>query len=200
MLQDIFAFWQSLLTFALPLFLALPSARLSVPLRGALLLTLLGLALVPFGGISPSTYVRSVFDDLALTTTLALLLGTAVRMGWMKRPEETQLTGMLWMFVAMTLVLYPATLGLTYVDPYRLGYAPRLLLVTVGALTLALLWRRQYLAMAMLCVATLAFTLDMKASTNYWDYLIDPSLSIFCIVVLLRRHARRVIPLRYRSA
>jgi hypothetical protein len=133
MLQNVFAFWQPLLSFALPLFLALPSARLSVPLRGALLLTLLGLAMVPVSGITPATYVRSVFDDLALTTTLALLLGTAVRMGWMKRPEEAQLTGMLWMFAAMTLVLYPATLGLTYLDPYRLGYAPRLLLAMLGA-------------------------------------------------------------------
>ena len=38
MLQSVFAFWQPLLSFALPLFLALPGARLSVPLRGALLL------------------------------------------------------------------------------------------------------------------------------------------------------------------
>jgi len=200
MIQDVFSFWQPLLTFALPLFLALPSARLSVAMRGALLLTLLGLALVPFGGVSPSTYVRSVFDDLALTTTLALLLGTAVRMGWMQRPAEAELTGLLWIFLGMTLVLYPATLGLTYVDPYRLGYAPRAMLLVTGALTLVLLWRRHYLATAMLCVATLAFTLDLKASTNYWDYLIDPGLGIFCIVVLVRRHWRRVIPLRYRSA
>ena len=200
MLQSVFAFWQPLLSFALPLFLALPGARLSVPLRGALLLALLGLAMVPINGISPGTYVRSVFDDLALTTTLALLLGTAVRMDWIRRPDEAKLTGMLWMFAAMSLVLYPATLGLTYLDPYRLGYAPRLLLAMTGALTLVLLWRGHYLATAMLCVATLGFTLELKASTNYWDYLIDPALGIFCLVVLLRRYWRVVIPARYRSA
>lgn len=200
MLPDIFSFWQSALTFALPLFLALPTARLAPALRGALLLTLLGLALVPISGISPATYVRSVFDDLALTTTLALLLGTAVRMGWMQRPEEGQLTVLLWVFVAMTGLLYPATLGLTYFDPYRLGYAPRGLLVMVGTLTLALLWARQPLATLLLCLATLGFTLELKASTNYWDYLIDPALGIYCLVVLLRRYGRRLIPARYRSA
>ena len=52
----------------------------------------------------------------------------------------------------------------------------------------------------MLCVATLGFTLELKASTNYWDYLIDPALGTFCLVVLLRRHWRIVIPARYRSA
>jgi hypothetical protein len=104
------------------------------------------------------------------------------------------------MFAAISLVLYPATLGLTYLDPYRLGYAPRLLLAVAGTLTLALLWRRHYLATAMLCVATLGFTLELKESTNYWDYLIDPALGIFCLVVLLRRHWRVVIPARYRSA
>jgi hypothetical protein len=156
--------------------------------------------MVPINGISPATYVRSVFDDLALTTTFALLLGTAVRMDWIRRPDEAHLTGLLWMFAAISLVLYPATLGLTYLDPYRLGYAPRLLLAVAGTLTLALLWRRHYLATAMLCVATLGFTLELKESTNYWDYLIDPALGIFCLVVLLRRHWRVVIPARYRSA
>ncbi len=200
MLQAVFDFWQPVLTFALSLFLLLPGARLSQPLRGALLLALLGVALVPLGGISPATYVRSVFDNLALTTTLALLLGTAVRMGWVARPAAAELTVMLWVFAGMTLALYPATLGPTFFDPYRLGFAPRGLLLAVGAVTLGLLWARCYIATLMLALATLGFVLSLKTSTNYWDYLIDPALGIFCLVVLLRRHWRVVIPARYRSA
>lgn len=200
MLQSVFDFWQPVLSFALSLFLLLPGARLSVPLRAALLLALLGLALVPLGGVSPATYVRSVFDNLALTTTLALLLGTAVRMDWLRRPAEAELTGLLWLFATMALVLYPATLGLTFFDPYRLGYAPRGLLLAMGAGTLALLWARHYLTTALLALATLGFVLALKPSTNYWDYLIDPALGTFCLVVLLRRHWRGIIPARYRSA
>jgi len=200
MLTSLIALWQPALSFALPLFLALPSARMSTSRRAALLAGLLVLALVPINGMMPAIYVRSVIDDLALTTMGALLLGTAVRMGWMRRPAEAQLTVLLWIFLAMTVLLYPAALGLTYFDPYRIGFSPRILLALIGALSLTLLWRRHYIATALLSVATLAFTLEFKASTNYWDYLIDPALGIFCIVVLLRRHWRQVIPARYRSA
>lgn len=189
-----FVFWQSLASAALPLFLLLPGARLSPPLRHTLLLVLLALALVPINGISPAIYLRSVFDDLALTTSLALLLGTAVRLGWVKRPPEAQLTLLLWLFAGMAVVLYPAALGVSYLDPYRLGFAPRLLLVGVGLLSLGLLWQRHYVGCLLLSLATLGFVLQLKASTNYWDYLIDPALGTFCVVVLLRRHWRRFIP------
>ena len=189
-----FVFWQSLASAALPLFLLLPGARLSAPLRYTLLLVLLALALVPINGLSPAMYLRSVFDDLALTTSLALLLGTAVRLGWMARPSEAQLTLLLWLFAGMAVVLYPAALGVSYLDPYRLGFAPRLLLAGVGLLSLGLLWQRHYVGCLLLSLATLGFVLQLKASTNYWDYLIDPALGTFCVVVLLRRHWRRLIP------
>ena len=189
-----FVFWQSLASAALPLFLLLPGARLSAPLRYTLLLVLLALALVPINGLSPAMYLRSVFDDLALTTSLALLLGTAVRLGWMARPSEAQLTLLLWLFAGMAVVLYPAALGVSYLDPYRLGFAPRLLLAGVGLLSLGLLWQRHYVGCLLLSLATLGFVLQLKASTNYWDYLIDPALGTVCVVVLLRRHWRRLIP------
>lgn len=200
MLHDVFDFWQPVLAFALSLFLLLPNARISVPLRGALLLSLLIVAVVPIGDVAPATYVRSVFDTLALPTTVALLLGTAVRMGWMQRPVDAQLKVLLWVFAAMTLALYPAALGLSAFDPYRLGFAPRELLLAVGALSLALLWFGHYMASLMLCAATLAFALELKTSTNYWDYLVDPALGGFCLVVLIGRYSRRIIPARYRSA
>jgi len=189
-----FVFWQSLASAALPLFLLLPGARLSAPLRYTLLLVLLALALVPINGLSPAMYLRSVFDDLALTTSLALLLGTAVRLGWMARPSEAQLTLLLWLFAGMAVVLYPAALGVSYLDPYRLGFAPRLLLAGVGLLSVGLLWQRHYVGCLLLSLATLGFVLQLKASTNYWDYLIDPALGTVCVVVLLRRHWRRLIP------
>jgi len=91
-------------------------------------------------------------------------------------------------------VLYPAALGVSYLDPYRLGFAPRLLLAGVGLLSLGLLWQQHYVGCLLLSLATLGFVLQLKASTNYWDYLIDPALGTFCVVVLLRRHWRRLIP------
>jgi hypothetical protein len=40
-------------------------------------------------------------------------------------------------------------------------------------------WRNA-LGVLMLGLATLAFSFDIKASDNYWDYLLDPFLALYC--------------------
>ncbi|MNM89442.1 hypothetical protein D3C81_1016740 [compost metagenome] len=89
------------------------------------------------------------------------------------------------LFAVLALVLYPATLGLTQFDPYRLGYHPRPLLLVTGALALILLLARNWLGVWMLGLATLAFALGGKLSGNYWDYLLDPFLALFCWLATL---------------
>jgi hypothetical protein len=100
------------------------------------------------------------------------------------------------LFAAMALVLYPATLGLTDLDPYRLGFSPRPLLVFVALLTFGLLYLRNYLAVVMLAGATLAFVAGIKPSHNYWDYLVDPLLGLYCCLALLTLACRRLLMLR----
>lgn len=41
---------------------------------------------------------------------------------------------------------------------------------------------RNTLAVWKLAAGTLAFALRLKASENYWDYLIDPLLTGYCLV------------------
>ncbi|MNC59564.1 hypothetical protein D3C75_1093800 [compost metagenome] len=89
------------------------------------------------------------------------------------------------LFSGLALLLYPPTLGLTYFDPYRLGYHPRPLLLAVGLLTLAFILARNALVVCMLGLATLAFSLQLKPSPNYWDYLLDPFIAVYCWAGLL---------------
>jgi hypothetical protein len=88
-------------------------------------------------------------------------------------------------------VLYPATLGLSYLDPYRFGFSPRPMLIFVGLLTAGLFYLRNYLAVVLLASATLAFIAGIKPSQNYWDYLVDPLLGLYCCVALLMLAVRR---------
>lgn len=101
------------------------------------------------------------------------------------QPAQQSATTVLIIFAAMALVLYPATLGLTYLDPYRLGFSPRPMLIVVALLTIGLFYQRSYLAVVMLASATLAFIVGIKPSHNYWDYLVDPLLGLYCCVALL---------------
>ena len=135
--------WQPTLTFATLCFLMLPSQRLARRWQFALLFELGALSLIPINGIALAIYLRSVIDDLAITTVLVLSLATLVRLKLLAVPPRLQQTELLCIFAALALILYPASLGLTYFDPYRLGYAPRPMLVLMGLLTVVLLWRRK---------------------------------------------------------
>ncbi|MNR45261.1 hypothetical protein D3C85_1640880 [compost metagenome] len=65
------------------------------------------------------------------------------------------------------------------------------MLVFVAVLTMALFYLRSYLAVVMLAGATLAFIAGIKPSHNYWDYLVDPLLGLYCCLALLVLAVRR---------
>jgi len=176
--------WQAHFSFAMIIFLLLPSFGLNRFARVSLLIALLAASFIPLNGLSLAAYLRSHIDDLAVTTLVFMVWGCLSRLGVLP-PAQQGTTTVLITFAAMALVLYPATLGLTYLDPYRLGFSPRPMLIVVALLTAALFYRRSYLAVVMLASATLAFVVGLKPSHNYWDYLVDPLLGVYCCVALL---------------
>jgi hypothetical protein len=176
--------WQAHLSFAMILFLLLPSFGLNKAWRVALLLALLAVSFIPLDGLTLAAYLRSHIDDLAVTTLVFMGWGCLRRMDFLPPARHGQ-TSVLSLFAVMALVLYPATLGLSDLDPYRFGFSPRPMLVFVALLTLGLFYLRNYLAVVMLAGATLAFIAGIKPSHNYWDYLVDPLLGLYCCLALL---------------
>ncbi|VVN91615.1 hypothetical protein [Pseudomonas fluorescens] len=176
--------WQAHLSFAMILFLLLPSFGLNKAWRVALLLALLAVSFIPLDGLTLAAYLRSHIDDLAVTTLVFMAWGCLRRMDLLPPAQQGQ-TSVLILFAVMALVLYPATLGLSDLDPYRFGFSPRPMLVFVALLTLGLFYLRNYLAVVMLAGATLAFLVGIKPSHNYWDYLVDPLLGLYCCLALL---------------
>jgi hypothetical protein len=175
--------WQAHVSFAMILFLVLPSFGLSRAWRIALLAVLLAASFISLEGLSLAAYLRSYIDDLAITTLVFMAWGCLRRLDML--PPARGKTGVLILFAAMAVVLYPATLGMSDLDPYRFGYSPRPMLIVVAVLTLGLFYLRNGLAVLMLASATLAFIAGIKPSQNYWDYLIDPLLGLYCCVALL---------------
>ncbi|MGB6213331.1 MULTISPECIES: hypothetical protein [Pseudomonas] len=175
--------WQAHLSFAMIIFLLLPSFGLSRTWRIALLAALLAVSFFSPDGLSLAAYLRSYIDDLAITTLVFMAWGCLRRLDML--PPARGRTGVLILFAAMALVLYPATLGMSDVDPYRLGYSPRPMLIFFAVLTLGLFYLRNGLAVLMLASATLAFIAGIKPSQNYWDYLVDPLLGLYCCGALL---------------
>ena len=174
--------WQAHLTFILLGFALLGSLHCTQRWRPWLLPVLAAVSFIPLNDLPLAAYVRSFTDDLAITTLVLLGWASLVRLGVVKKQTLSARVQVWVLFIALAALLYPATMGLTYVDPYRWGFNPRPLILCMGLLTLGLLWLRNTLAVSMLALGTLAFALRLKASENYWDYLIDPLLAGYCLV------------------
>lgn len=174
--------WQAHLTFILLGFVLLGSLHCTQRWRPWLLPALAAVSFIPLNDLPVAAYLRSFTDDLAITTLVLLGWASLVRLGVVNQQSLSARVQVLVLFVVLAALLYPATMGLTYVDPYRWGFNPRPLIVCIGVLNLALLWLGNALAVWMLALATLAFALRLKASENYWDYLIDPLLVGYCLV------------------
>lgn len=177
-----FALWQAHLSFVLLGFVALSALRFTVPWRPWLLPLLAALSFIPINELPLAAYVRSFTDDLAISTLVLLAWVGACRLGVVQGLGRHQRIRLLLVFSVLSLMLYPATLGLTYFDPYRWGFNPRPMIVLVGLLALWMLALRNWLAVLMLTAGTLAFALRLKASENYWDYLLDPLLTGYCLI------------------
>lgn len=174
--------WQAHLSFILLGFVLLGSLRLTAPWRPWLLPVLALVSFIPLNQLPLAAYVRSFTDDLAISTLVLLGWVSLRRLGVMAPVPGKHRVQVLLLFIGLTLSLYPATLGLTYLDPYRWGYNPRPMIVLMGLAALLLLWQRNLLGVLMLAAGTLAFALRLKPSENYWDYLMDPLLAGYCLI------------------
>ena len=186
-----FDFWHIHLCFALLAFLLLPLRGRPWPLQLAVLAGLLVFGFVPVGELPLALYVRTLIPEPSVVGLLALVWAALVRLELVAPLAARQRFTLLIVFGALGLILYPAALGIGPFDPYRLGFSPQPMILAVGVLALALLVGGNLLGTLLLSLATLAFGLDLLASENYWDYLLDPFVALYCWFALLGHGVRR---------
>jgi hypothetical protein len=158
-------------------------ARLPARGRGALLGAVFVAMLIPFGELPLAAYLRGVTGDLSITTLV--LLWRALLAPWFDcDADDSRTRRALLMLVALgALVLYPLALGAAAFDSYRMGYGD---MQFVAVLLLAALaaWICKYHLIA-LCIAfaILAWAVGWYESGNLWDYLLDPWIAIYALLV-----------------
>lgn len=177
------------LAFTLLLFLIFVRLARTAAQRGILLAGCLLLGLVPLQGISLALQVRTYIGDLSISSLVLLSWATLCRFGLPGVSPRDRLASLA-LFAGLAVLLYPAALGLSYSDPYQLGFEARPMLLVLGLLSLVLILQRSWLGALALVLATLAFTLRLNASENYWDYLIDPYLALYSLGALLSAAVR----------
>ncbi|SDP94671.1 hypothetical protein [Ectopseudomonas guguanensis] len=182
-------FWLPHLAFALLAFLIFTRLTRNTTQRGVLLTGCLLLSLVPLQGISLALQLRTYIGDLSVASLVLLGWATLCRFGVPPAGARDRLASLA-LFAGLAVLLYPAALGLSYADPYQLGFAPRPMLLVLGLLCAVLIVQRSWLGALALVLATLAFALRLGASENYWDYLIDPYLALYSLGALLSAAVR----------
>ena len=182
-------FWLPHLAFALLVFLILTRLTRNTTQRGILLAGCLLLSLVPVQGISLALQLRTYVGDLSVASLVMIGWATLSRFGIPPAGAHDRLASLA-LFAGLAVLLYPAALGLSYADPYQLGFEPRPMLLVLGLLCAVLILQRSWLGALALVLATLAFALRLGASENYWDYLIDPYLALYSLGALLSAAVR----------
>ncbi|MGA4531141.1 hypothetical protein ACPA1H_12385 [Ectopseudomonas chengduensis] len=177
-------FWLPHLAFTLLAFLIFARLMRTATQRGILLAGCLLLSLLPVQGISLALQLRTYIGDLSVASLVLIGWATLSRFGIPPAGAHDRLASLA-LFAGLAVLLYPAALGLSYADPYQLGFEPRPMLLVLGLLCAVLIVQRSWLGALALVLATLAFALRLGASENYWDYLIDPYLALYSLGALL---------------
>ena len=134
-------------------------------------------------------YVRGVTSDLSMT--LVALAGYSLVRRLFKLPalaRREHLAVMQAIAVAAA-VLYPLALGWGNWDAYRLGWGSWGMLGVLLALSVGCLVKGLRLLPALVGLALLAWVAGWMESSNLWDYLMDPWLSMLAVIQCARAGA-----------
>ena len=151
--------------------------------RAAVLMGAIVLVSIPLWGLSFAGVVRGITGDLSISTLVLLALALLRTLSGCALMEEANRLLMLRAIAIAAVVFYPLALGFSAFDPYRLGYGN--LWFMAGLLLLAVWSVLRYSTFLALCIAlaVAAWSAGWYESPNIWDYLLDPWLAIYAIVV-----------------
>ncbi len=152
-------------------------------------------SLLPLGEMSWAQYSDGIFGDLSIVTIVLL-----VRYLLYPAAPKQQSRGLFILLAITGLLFYPGALGLGMLDPYRWGYlntyhgllGPMLFLALLGLVLLVAYLRRNWLIMLCLVSALIGLQLQLMASRNLWDYLLDPLVVIYALVSVGSHCVRRM--------
>ncbi len=166
--------------------LLLPSVkRLAKPRLAMLLGAIFVYALLPISGLSLAAYLRGGIGDVSITTLL--LLCSVLAKPWLSCAtlDNKNRFALFGLVALAALALYPMALGIGAYDPYRLGYGNVPFVTAVLLIALAAWYWKIYWVTLCIACATIAWAVGWHESTNLWDYLLDPFVAGYAVVIVV---------------
>ena len=155
---------------------------LSLWVKGLLLALFIAL-LVPKPGanIALAAFFRGFTGDLSITLLALSFWSLCYRLFGVLPAAKRELMALLGVVAASALLLYPTALGWGDWDAYRLGWGSWWFLSFLLVLCGLSAWMGLYVVPALVALALLAWSFGLMESSNLWDYLLDPWLSVFAL-------------------
>ena len=149
----------------------------------SLLLAFFIALLVPmFGaGLPLAAFFRGLGGDLSITLLALSVWSLRHRLFDVAAINKREFKALIATISAAALILYPTALGLGNWDAYRLGWGSWWLLAALLALCGVSVWLGLRVLPALVALALLSWSFGLMASTNLWDYLLDPWLSAYAV-------------------
>ena len=144
------------------------------------------LIVMPVNGVLVIEYSRGYLSDLSFSTLMIVFVALSNRLG----PFHLSLSIGFYGFILVTgLFLFPASMGLSMLDPFVYGYVSNAgygYFVSALAIiaVVSILVGQFHVAM---CIVIALFTFNVAAyeSHNVWNYLIDPIAFIYSAIALV---------------
>ena len=193
-LTDITGLAGAILAITASLLLAPPVRRLKRIHTGLLMSVTAIIVAAPIGTLPLAAYLRSCIGDLSLTTHVLLVIAIFSNLSGRRPVDERQKIAINGLIAVTALVFYPLALGFGPFDPYRLGYGSPWFLTVLLLLALGAWVVRFHLVSICIALAVMAHAMAWHESTNLWDYLLDPLVSIYALAAVLAGGLRTPTP------
>ena len=178
---------------SLALIFTAASRRKSSTAQAGVLMTAFLAGTIPIGETDLSGQVLPFLGNLSATSVALLLLmirshsPTSAHV-WRRREEECSIA--IWAGIGSLLIA--SSLGYIAIDMYGVGYDLTTAWITLAASVAAFMIGYSVFAFCLLC-SLLAWQVNANGSTNLWDYLLDPWLTICSVILIGRAIALRIM-------
>ena len=148
---------------------------------------------IPTGDLFLIGYIKVITGDLSITTIILLIFGLYIMLHNKKELyEKYNITAFMIIICVIGVIFYPTTLGLTYFDPYILGYQNFYMTLFLFFIAIVMVIKNLNLIALSIILAIFAHSCHILNSSNLWDYCIDFPLFLYSIgflfVKLINNH------------
>jgi len=138
--------------------------------------------LLPVYGLTVAQWLRSAVGDPGVLTMVIFANILSQRLSGRNLLAPAARDSLLLGVIVIGVVFYPMALGVGAYDPYHFGFAPVVLPVLVGLVSVVAWFRARRDLAIVLLLPLIAFNLNLLESVNLWDYLLDPILFFYAVV------------------